>query len=105
MEEAWVAKDSSTAELRHIQVGDELPGIGRVKSIQQVGDSWTVQGSPEPSAVCETLGAGCHDDRRLGQRGLLRRFGHGSRCRFVLRLGQSRRDHAINLDEFRDKRR
>jgi len=44
-DEAWVAKDASTAELRHIQVGDELPGIGRVNAIHQAGDTWTVEGA------------------------------------------------------------
>lgn len=44
-DEAWVAKDSTTSDLRHIMVGDELQGIGRIKAIHQVGDTWTVEGT------------------------------------------------------------
>ena len=43
--EAWVAKDVNTSELRHIQVGDTLPGIGQVKGIHQTGNGWTIEGS------------------------------------------------------------
>jgi hypothetical protein len=44
-DEAWIAKDASSAELRHVQVGDELPGIGRVNAIHQAGDAWTIEGA------------------------------------------------------------
>jgi hypothetical protein len=44
-DEAWVAKDASSRDLRPVHVGDQLPGIGRVQAIRQNGDSWVVQGS------------------------------------------------------------
>lgn len=44
-DEAWVAKDAKTRELRPVHVGDELGNIGKVTSIQQVGDTWVVQGT------------------------------------------------------------
>jgi intracellular multiplication protein IcmG len=43
--EAWVSESATSSELRHIQVGDTLPGIGRIKAIRQAGDSWIVDGS------------------------------------------------------------
>lgn len=43
--EAWVASDETSAELKHIQVGDTLSGIGSVQAIHQNGDSWIIEGS------------------------------------------------------------
>jgi hypothetical protein len=43
--EAWVAKDATTRELRPVHVGDELPGIGRVQAIHQMGDNWVIEGT------------------------------------------------------------
>ncbi|MDX2027373.1 MAG: hypothetical protein SFW62_01910 [Alphaproteobacteria bacterium] len=44
-EEAWVAESAYAPELRHVEVGDQLPGIGRIRSIRQAGDSWVVEGT------------------------------------------------------------
>lgn len=44
-DEAWVSKTASSRDLRPVHVGDTLPGIGRVKSIDQVGDGWVVKGT------------------------------------------------------------
>jgi len=43
--EAWVSTDSTSKDLRHVQIGDELSGIGTIKAIHQNGDSWVVEGS------------------------------------------------------------
>lgn len=40
---AWVSDGSGS--LREVRVGDMLPGIGEVRSIQQNGSSWSVVGS------------------------------------------------------------
>ncbi len=44
-DEAWVAKDATTPELKHVRVGDDLPGIGKVQAIHQTGDSWAIEGA------------------------------------------------------------
>jgi intracellular multiplication protein IcmG len=44
-EDAWIAVDSETPALRHVQVGDELPGVGKVTSITEGDSGWTVQGT------------------------------------------------------------
>ncbi len=44
-DEAWVAQDSFTPELRRVRVGDSLPGVGAVRAIHQTGDIWVVEGS------------------------------------------------------------
>ncbi len=44
-DEAWVATDATSSELRHVQVGDTLTGLGRVLAIHQNGDNWVVEGS------------------------------------------------------------
>lgn len=44
-DEAWVAKNTATRELRPVHIGDQLAGIGTVTAIRKVGDSWVVQGS------------------------------------------------------------
>ena len=44
--QAWVAKDATSAELRPVQVGDDLAGIGRIVAIR--GDDasgWVLQGT------------------------------------------------------------
>lgn len=43
--EAWVAASASAVELRHVEVGDQLPGIGRISAIRQSGGSWVVEGT------------------------------------------------------------
>lgn len=43
--EAWVSAGATSSELRHLQVGDILPGIGRIRAIRQSGDSWVVEGT------------------------------------------------------------
>ncbi|MDE1900048.1 MAG: hypothetical protein KGI37_00195 [Alphaproteobacteria bacterium] len=43
--QAWVATDPTSVDLKHLQVGDTLPGIGRVETINNVGGTWTVVGS------------------------------------------------------------
>lgn len=42
---AWVATSKESAELRQIHVGDTLPGVGKVRAINQNGASWEVVGS------------------------------------------------------------
>jgi len=44
-DEAWVATNDFSPELRHIQIGDTLTGIGRVLAIHQNGDNWVIEGS------------------------------------------------------------
>jgi hypothetical protein len=43
--DAWIAKSETASELRHVQVGDDVPGLGHVTAIRQSGDGWVVQGS------------------------------------------------------------
>jgi hypothetical protein len=43
--EAWVATSADSAELHHVQVGDELPGVGTVTAITQGDSGWVVQGT------------------------------------------------------------
>ena len=42
---AWVSKEANSAELRQVQVGDILPGLGKVKAIRQTGEGWAVVGA------------------------------------------------------------
>jgi intracellular multiplication protein IcmG len=42
-EEAWIAKDAQTRELRPVHVGDSVPGVGKITAILQRGDTWSVQ--------------------------------------------------------------
>jgi hypothetical protein len=42
---AWVAKSANSVELRQVEVGQTLAGIGRVKSIRQNGERWEVVGT------------------------------------------------------------
>lgn len=42
---AWVAVSNTSQELKEIQVGDALEGIGKVSSIEGQGDKWIVRGS------------------------------------------------------------
>ena len=44
MDEAWIAKGTETRELRPVHVGDDLPVIGKVTAIKQVGGAWILQG-------------------------------------------------------------
>ena len=44
-DEAWIAKNSETRELRPVHVGDMVDGVGRVTAIEQVGATWVVQGT------------------------------------------------------------
>ncbi|MBV8061231.1 MAG: hypothetical protein JO253_06875, partial [Alphaproteobacteria bacterium] len=44
-DEAWVSKTADSHDLRPVHVGDTVPGIGRVQSIDQVGDNWVVRGT------------------------------------------------------------
>ncbi|HEU0117589.1 MAG TPA: hypothetical protein VFR09_03050 [Alphaproteobacteria bacterium] len=43
--EAWVSNGNSSSDFRHVQVGDTLAGLGRIRAIRQVGDDWVVDGS------------------------------------------------------------
>jgi intracellular multiplication protein IcmG len=43
--EAWVSTDPFSPDLHHVQIGDTLPGIGKITAIHQRGDSWMVVGS------------------------------------------------------------
>jgi uncharacterized coiled-coil protein SlyX len=43
--EAWVSENATSPELRHVEVGETLSGIGRISAIRQVGDSWVIEGS------------------------------------------------------------
>jgi hypothetical protein len=43
--EAWVSGDATSAELRHVQVGDDLPGVGIVRSIHQSPSGWEIEGT------------------------------------------------------------
>jgi intracellular multiplication protein IcmG len=44
-EQAWIAPNAASHDLKQVQVGDKLPGIGRITAIQQKGDNWVVQGT------------------------------------------------------------
>lgn len=44
-DEAWVSTDGTSRELRHVQVGDRLTGIGTIRAIHQNGNAWVVEGS------------------------------------------------------------
>ncbi len=43
--EAWVAKNATTSDLHHIQVGDSLAGIGQIRAIHQSAEGWVIEGS------------------------------------------------------------
>ncbi|MGE3624416.1 MAG: hypothetical protein AB7H77_11175 [Bdellovibrionales bacterium] len=43
--EAWVSTDSTSAELRHVQVGDSLAGVGTVRAIRKSGGGWVIEGT------------------------------------------------------------
>jgi hypothetical protein len=45
--EAWVSANSTSSDLRHVQVGDSIPGIGKVVAIHQTPAGWEVQGSEQ----------------------------------------------------------
>lgn len=55
--EAWVADKAHPDALQHVQVGDTLPGIGKVKTISEEADGWRVVG------VSSTLRAAGAEDR------------------------------------------
>jgi intracellular multiplication protein IcmG len=42
---AWVSKSADSAELRQVEVGQSVPGIGKVKAIREVGGKWEIVGS------------------------------------------------------------
>ncbi|MGB9153238.1 MAG: hypothetical protein WCD70_09165 [Alphaproteobacteria bacterium] len=42
---AWVAANADSHDLKQVQVGDALPGIGKVTGIEQQGSSWVVKGT------------------------------------------------------------
>ncbi len=42
---AWVASSKETTTLRQVRVGDTLPGVGKIRAINQNGASWEVVGS------------------------------------------------------------
>lgn len=42
---AWIAPSASSQDLRQVEVGDTLPGVGRVTAIEMQGDAWTVRGT------------------------------------------------------------
>ena len=44
-DEAWVAKDDTTTELRAVHIGDSLPGVGRITAIRDQGGVWVLQGA------------------------------------------------------------
>jgi hypothetical protein len=44
-DQAWVSTSSTGAKLRSVRVGDELPGIGKVRAIIEGSNGWVVQGS------------------------------------------------------------
>jgi len=44
-DEAWVSINTTSPDLRHLQVGDILPGIGRVRAIRQTGGNWVIDGA------------------------------------------------------------
>lgn len=43
--QAWVASSATSRDLKQLQVGDQLAGIGRVTAIQQQDGNWVVQGT------------------------------------------------------------
>ncbi len=44
-EEAWIATSPSSTDLVSVRVGDNLPSLGRVQAIKQIGDRWVVEAS------------------------------------------------------------
>ena len=42
---AWIAKDDKSLDLKRVQIGDNVPGIGTVRAIKSSGGSWVVEGS------------------------------------------------------------
>lgn len=42
---AWVSTSDDSSELRQVEIGKELPGIGKVREIRQSGDSWEIVGT------------------------------------------------------------
>jgi hypothetical protein len=44
-DEAWVAVSATAPALRHVMVGDDLPGVGRIRAIHQNGDMWVLEGT------------------------------------------------------------
>ena len=43
--QAWVAETATSPDLRLVQVGDILPGIGKVNAVRQVNGVWSVVGT------------------------------------------------------------
>lgn len=43
-EAAWVSAGRQTSELKKVSIGDELPGIGKIKKIYQNGERWEIVG-------------------------------------------------------------
>jgi intracellular multiplication protein IcmG len=43
--QAWIAVSSTANDLKEVQVGDTLPGIGKVTAITQYNGAWVVQGT------------------------------------------------------------
>ncbi len=43
--EAWIAADAHTAELRHVQVGDNVTGVGQIRAIHQTPSGWEIEGT------------------------------------------------------------
>ncbi len=43
--QAWVSKSVNSTDLKEVQVGDSLPGIGRITDIKMQGDKWVIQGT------------------------------------------------------------
>jgi hypothetical protein len=43
--QAWVSTTPTSRELKQLQVGDTLEGIGKITAIQQQGNNWVVQGT------------------------------------------------------------
>lgn len=43
-DEAWLSV-AGTDAIQHVKVGDSLPGIGRIQSVQLHGDGWVVKGA------------------------------------------------------------
>jgi len=43
--QAWVSNSVNSTDLKEVQVGDSLPGIGRVTDIKMQGDKWVIQGT------------------------------------------------------------
>ncbi len=43
--QAWVSTSVNSSDLKEVQVGDKLPGIGRVTDIKMQGEKWVIQGT------------------------------------------------------------